>query len=638
MGRHREFPGVEHFAFTTRSAVCKILDCGYRYEPRPGSQLHSKPLVDHLKRKHPEEYKKALDEDEKKSSKRKLELISSYFPTESASKRARREVIEIDMSREKVEEYAVEATTVNGLPLSVFEKSGISKLISPILCKLGMSLNQKAVRSLILGAYERKVNDINNEFSDRMVCVKTDLCTRHGRHFLGVNFQSVIKGKLRVVTASVKEMTARATGAEIQATLLASMRKLGIREQQIYTLTTDNGSNVVKAGKLMQEDAAVDDEASDSEADTPEDNYKLSDELRSVTVAAKSVTSMRCAAHTLQLSVHDVINSNEHVKEVLVKVRKIVKKTHTQNMRLMFRQNGTSLPKLDCDTRWGSTFNMLQSVASCRPFLQQLGLANESLFLGEEEWAFIDDLIVSLKPLHETTVSIQLRDLAAGEFLCEWLKCKVKLSKAGNGTSAALLQAMEEREVNILNNSAFLSAVYMDPRFQCLMSEPQKQIAKAHLTTLWKRLLSMSAHLKDSQCEKENLVPRTKNTRLIGVNSLEAEAAAAVESDESIIDSLLKQSDSTAQSRAATNMSEASLAVESFDNTQRVDRNENVLHWWHCHPHSDLRKLAEVVLALPVTQASVERTFSGLHYILNEKRSCLKADIIYAIMVLRCNT
>lgn len=112
---------------------------------------------------------------------------------------------------------------------------------------------------------------------------------------------------------------------------------------------------------------------------------------------------MRCAVHTLQLSVHDVINTNENIKKLLVKVQKIINKTHTQNIWLMFCKNGAALPKLDCETSWGSTFNMLQSVTDCKSFLQQLGLANDPLLLGEEELACMDNLVISLKPLYATT-------------------------------------------------------------------------------------------------------------------------------------------------------------------------------------------------------------------------------------------
>ena len=47
--------------------------------------------------------------------------------------------------------------------------------------------------------------------------------------------------------------------------------------------------------------------------------------------------------------------------------------------------------------------------------------------------------------------------------------------------------------------------------------------------------------------------------------------------------------------------------------------------------------LANVALVLPVTQVSVERTFSGLRYILDELRLFLKDNVIDSIMLLRCN-
>ena len=53
---------------------------------------------------------------------------------------------------------------------------------------------------------------------------------------------------------------------------------------------------------------------------------------------------------------------------------------------------------------------------------------------------------------------------------------------------------------------------------------------------------------------------------------------------------------------------------------------------------SDYKRVANVALALPVTQASVERTFLGLKYILNDLRLGLKEDIIEAILFQRCKT
>ena len=128
MGRHREYVGVELFSFTKK---------GYLYTPKPDAELHSKPLCDHLKRRHAEEYKKLLDDARNNvSKKRERENISNYSVDPSSSdlcaKRKKTEVIEYTMSKELI----VKAVTVNGLPLSVFEKTAISKQVGPLQTSL----------------------------------------------------------------------------------------------------------------------------------------------------------------------------------------------------------------------------------------------------------------------------------------------------------------------------------------------------------------------------------------------------------------------------------------------------------------------------------------------------------------------
>ena len=438
MGRHREFVGVELFSFTKNTASCLVSGCGYSYTPkRPGAELHSKPLSDHLKRRHAEEYKKLLDDARNNASrKRERENISNYFfntsSSDSCAKRKKTEVIEYAMSKEEVQELVVEAVTVNGLPLCVFEKTAISKFVAPIANKLGVSLSQRAVRSLTLEAAEKKRLELVSEFDKRLVCVKLDLCTRRGRHFLGVNVQSVINGKLKVVTASVKEMTKRATAEEIKSTMLTCLDKIGVQERQVYSLTTDNGSNVIKVGKLMQNGAHVkegnsEEILSDQEENSDEQVWDaaentLDEAVNGVQLATNSVASMRCALHTLQLCVHDILKTDS-VKPLLCKVRKVVNKMHTQNMRLIFKNNSISLPKIDCETRWGSTYDMLDSVVEKKSFLNQIGLANESLLLLDEDWEKISDITEALKPLREATCALQMKNLTAGEFLAQWIKC-----------------------------------------------------------------------------------------------------------------------------------------------------------------------------------------------------------------------
>ena len=69
--------------------------------------------------------------------------------------------------------------------------------------------------------------------------------------------------------------------------------------------------------------------------------------------------------------------------------------------------------------------------------------------------------------------------------------------------------------------------------------------------------------------------------------------------------------------------------LKDYQNESRIDRNEDILKYWE-KKKTDLPEFSEVALllqSLPVTQVSVERAFSSLHYIYNNLRTSLKPDL-----------
>lgn len=76
-----------------------------------------------------------------------------------------------------------------------------------------------------------------------------------------------------------------------------------------------------------------------------------------------------------------------------------------------------------------------------------------------------------------------------------------------------------------------------------------------------------------------------------------------------------------------------------FGKMKRLDRNINILSWWQGErlrkPH--LFELSQVALAVPPTQVSVERLFSGLKFLIGHLRSSMKNDAIDAISLIRTN-
>jgi len=81
--------------------------------------------------------------------------------------------------------------------------------------------------------------------------------------------------------------------------------------------------------------------------------------------------------------------------------------------------------------------------------------------------------------------------------------------------------------------------------------------------------------------------------------------------------------------------------VEDFDKIyRRLPLNQDILHFFQNvklkSPH--LSALAQVVLATPATQVSVERAFSALHFILSERRSSLSSQNINSLLVVKLNS
>ena len=77
---------------------------------------------------------------------------------------------------------------------------------------------------------------------------------------------------------------------------------------------------------------------------------------------------MRCAEHTLQLGICDVLKKGR-AENVLTKLRKLgqlLRSPHTDGV-LKRRANKGML--IDMPTRWGSTFLMLQQLADLKRFV-----------------------------------------------------------------------------------------------------------------------------------------------------------------------------------------------------------------------------------------------------------------------------
>jgi hypothetical protein len=237
----------------------------------------------------------------------------------------------------------------------------------------------------------------------------------------------------------------------------------------------------------------------------------------------------------------------------------------------------------------------------------------------------------SLQPAREATAKFQERNLTAGSFFGEWQVMIDRTRQVDSSLAVNLVKCFEARQASIIKDPAFLASVYMDLRYQRLLSSEMKATAVDHLVKLWKRQVML----------RELSQPPVSPTRSGRGAARSPEPVTGVnEPDPDPLEDLLRKRDAEHAGDQVILSSEATLRADlvRLETQMRLPSTADLFAFWSRHPSPELRELAEVACALPVTQVSVERTFSGLRYVLNDMRMNLSDDVIDAIMVLRSNT
>ena len=88
----------------------------------------------------------------------------------------------------------------------------------------------------------------------------------------------------------------------------------------------------------------------------------------------------RCAAHTAQLVALDVVKSSDMLKYLFNcrSMTKFIRKT-SNGFREIFELKQLKIPQLDCPTRWGSTYTMLNDLLVAKDVLTKIESTNTKI-------------------------------------------------------------------------------------------------------------------------------------------------------------------------------------------------------------------------------------------------------------------
>lgn len=350
-----------------------------------------------VRKRHLEECHPIVMQEIVKSVTEKLTLADSDSEDET--------YIRVRISAKCVINACVEMVAKNGLPFSTMNGSGFLKILNPVLEGLGksnknISVNRNNIRNHLKDRADDAIQKIKRETSGRYVSIMMDIATRQSRSILGISAQYMLNDKIMIRTLAMDRLTSRNTAIALKDRVLSVLKKYDIAIDQIIAITTDNGSNMIKATELINDlnptessekitnvlqllddtlativddenenDAAEndfidDDEINDILQPTEETIIEMKNTIEDIISGSSVLTftnAVSCAAHTLQLGTGDAFNDESFAegKALIQKCIKLVGTLRTKNVLAVIDREKFLRPVKHVPTRWNSVDNMV---------------------------------------------------------------------------------------------------------------------------------------------------------------------------------------------------------------------------------------------------------------------------------------
>lgn len=165
------------------------------------------------------------------------------------------------------------------------------------------------------------------------------------------------------------EVQQRQTASFLKSKVLEIINGYGITIEQIFSVTCDNGANMIATVKLLKRELETEMlRCEDAEEDAANDTEQKF--LESLTEEFQGQLNLvRCAAHTIQLAILDVVNKgNENVRQIT----DVVKKCKQIKYRTSFELYHASYPPVWNQTRWCGIYLMMESLTKQEVFFRHL--------------------------------------------------------------------------------------------------------------------------------------------------------------------------------------------------------------------------------------------------------------------------
>ena len=518
------------------------------------------------------------------------------------------------LRKKMLDDLVLNLVTQDLQPLSVVDDPGFRKLLNALDPKYTIVSRKHLTNTMLPAKYHDEKAKLQAELNKcDLAAITTDQWTSRANdgyttftaHYIADDW------KMKSAVLSTRCERKRHTAVNLSGEMVKCLEEFNLIEK-ISAIVTDNAANITNAaGSVVADDALG-------------VQYHLG-----------------CFAHTLNLVVRHSLNNDPESHAVIKKVKDIVTffNQSTVATNALREIQGEKFRKLkqDVDTRWNSTYLMLDSylnpldpkVAKSDEGQRHIDITTvlcqrgkQQLCLTEEELTSLKDTVKLLKIYYDATTEMSGESYTTVSKVIPLVRQLTRLTRLDHSSLARRLNEYLDNYFDKLESEEVLTmSTILDPRYK------SKCFTEKNVSTIESLLKEKMSGIV---LPEPDLSERDESAKKVKKNDPEETLSLWADFDEEI------EKDRTAPS----SKSEVDIEFDHYMELHRIARLEDPLVWWKAHAQGlpRLAKLAKRFLSIPSTSVPSERVFSKAGELIAARRANLKPKNVDMILFLnrRC--
>lgn len=283
-------------------------------------------------------------------------------------------MVSVKINRKDFITGCLQFVILDGRPFSIFHDDGFQLIVSPILREFDRISDSIPLSTLYIQDIARKVQidvvkKIKFEMRGKLISLQLDLTNHCQRSILGINVQYYQEKQLQLRVLAMRRLNDSTSALNIANEVQIVLAEYDLDVDNIYTITTDNGGDVILCSQILQlmQERSLENHLSNLRDGEIDENELLA----LIEIDAERILQdqnmhflhiVRCSAHTLQLAIGDELITapgTQPKHEIIDTCRAIVKKLRAPTMVNLLNKRNFKLAKIDIDIRWSSIHDMV---------------------------------------------------------------------------------------------------------------------------------------------------------------------------------------------------------------------------------------------------------------------------------------